>query len=194
MNKKYKHIDIITKPIVAILIAALLVTNAPEFFTKKIVAAESTWKILEERDLPVDELYGWYPYDSADQLMIGRKDGKIAFLDSSLKLVKKTEYDLLEEDGVMDGTDYNLLVSRPMRSGSEYAIVDKTGKVTVLGTYKKAESLGLVGKPILYAEKENGECGFVVNGKAIGFDKKFVDKTEEAVVEYNIVKIAGKTY
>ena len=194
MNKKYKHIDIITKPIVAILIAALLVTNAPEFFTKKIVAAESTWKILEERDLPVDELYGWYPYDSADQLMIGRKDGKIAFLDSSLKLVKKTEYDLLEEDGVMDGTDYNLLVSRPMRSGSEYAIVDKTGKVTVLGTYKKAESLGLVGKPILYAEKVNGECGFVVNGKAIGFDKKFVDKTEEAVVEYNIVTIAGKTY
>ena len=46
LNKKYKHIDIITKPIVAILIAALLVTNAPEFFTKKIVAAESTWKIL----------------------------------------------------------------------------------------------------------------------------------------------------
>ena len=31
LNKKYKHIDIITKPIVAILIAALLVTNAPEY-------------------------------------------------------------------------------------------------------------------------------------------------------------------
>lgn len=184
----------ITKRMAAMLIAALLVTNAPEFSAKKIVAAESTWEILEEKDLPVDELYGWYQYNSSDQLMIGRKDGKIAFLDSSMKLVKKTKYDQLEEDVVMDDTDYNLLVSRPMRGGSEYAVIDKTGKATVLGTYKKAESLGLVGAPILYGEKENGECGFLVNGKAIGFDKKFVDKTEEAVVEYNIVTIAGKTY
>lgn len=185
----------VTKLIAAMLIAALFVTNTPECFAQKVLAAERTWKILEEKDLPVDELYGWYPdYDSASQFMIGRKDGMIAFLDSSLNLVKKTKYDQLEEDGVIDDTDYNLLVSRQVGSESEYAVIDKTGKETILGTYKKAESLGLVGEPILYAEKVNGECGFLVDGKEIGFDKNFVDKPEEAVICYNITWLGKSMY
>ena len=93
MNKKS-----VTKLIAAMLIAALFVTNTPECFAQKVLAAERTWKILEEKDLPVDELYGWHP--DYNPLMIGRKDGMIALLDGSLKLVKKTKYDQIEEEGV----------------------------------------------------------------------------------------------
>lgn len=195
LNKKSMHRINITKRITVLLITALLVTNTLERFVPKVLAADRAWKILEQKDLPVEELYGWYPdYDSADPLMIGRKDGMIAFLDSSLNLVKKTKYDQIEEEGVMDDTDYNLLVSRKVGSGSEYAVMDKTGKATVLGTYNKAESLGLVGESILYAEKLNGECGFLVDGREIGFDKTFADKPEEAVVCYNIASLGKSTY
>ncbi len=187
MNKKS-----VTKLIAAMLIAALFVTNTPECFAQKVLAAERTWKILEEKDLPVDELYGWHP--DYNPLMIGRKDGMIALLDGSLKLVKKTKYDQIEEEGVMDGTDYNLLISRQVGNGYEYAVLDMWGNETVLGTYKKAESVGLVGTPILYAEKVNGECGFLADGKEIGFDKSFVDKPEEAVVCYNITWLGKSTY
>lgn len=64
----------------------------------------------------------------------------------------------------------------------------------MLGTYNKAESLGLVGESILYAEKLNGECGFLVDGREIGFDKTFADKPKEVVVCYNIAFLGKSTY
>lgn len=85
------------KKILAVIMAAtLFLTSMPELFEKKASAAETAWKVLGEEDLPVDELYGWYP-DSDSSLMIGRKDGKLALLDGSMKLLKKTEYDQIED-------------------------------------------------------------------------------------------------
>lgn len=193
--KKIQHTKI-TKLITAVLITALFVTSTPELSVKKVLAAETAaWKVLGEKDLPVEELYGWYPdYDSTDQIMLGKKDGMLAFLDSSLNLVKKTKYDQIEDEGVIDDTDYNLLVSRKAGGGNEYAIIDKTGKTTVLGTYKKAEPLGLVGDPILSAEKMNGESGFLVDGKEIGFDKTFAEKPKGAVVCYNTASLGKSRY
>ena len=98
--KKIQHTKI-TKLITAVLITALFVTSTPELSVKKVLAAETAaWKVLGENDLPVEELYGWYPdYDSTDQIMLGKKDGMLAFLDSSLNLVKKTRYDQIEDEG-----------------------------------------------------------------------------------------------
>lgn len=167
------------------MVAALFLTSVPELFKKKVSAAETEWKILD-RDLPVDELYGWYPDSDSSQenLMIGRKDGKLALLDGNLKLVKKTEYDQIED--YLYSYDIEFLISRPMDRGSEFATMDRTGKITVHGTYQKME---LLGRYVLYAEKVSGDCGFVFDGKEIGFDKRFVDKPEEAVVKYNTVPI-----
>ncbi len=88
------------KKILAVIMAAtLFLTSMPELFEKKASAAETAWKVLGEEDLPVDELYGWYPDSDSSQgnLMIGRKDGKLALLDGSMKLLKKTEYDQIED-------------------------------------------------------------------------------------------------
>ncbi len=185
MKRKNKKI------LAVIMAAALFLTSVPELFEKKASAAETAWKVLEEEDLPVDELYGWYPDSDSFQgnLMIGRKDGKLALLDGNMKLVKKTEYDQIED--YLYSYDLEFLVSRPMDRGSEFATMDRTGKITVHGTYKKVE---LLGRYVLYAEKVSGDCGFVYDGREIGFDKSFVDKPEEAVVKYGTVPIGKSTY
>lgn len=180
------------KKILAVIMAAtLFLAGMPELFEKKASAAETAWKVLGEEDLPVDELYGWYPNSDSSQgnLMIGRKDGKLALLDGSMKLLKKTEYDQIED--YLYSYDLEFLVSRPMDRGSEFATMDRTGKITVHGTYKKVE---LLGRYVLYAEKVSGDCGFVFDGREIGFDKSFVDKPEEAVVKYGTVPIGKSTY
>lgn len=178
MKTKNKHIAIL-------LVLALIITIVPNIFGATMATAKEAWKILSEKDLVIDEVY-----NINDDIMIGRKDGKISFLDENLQLINQTEYDQIEKSL---GNEW--LVSRLIDEKSEYAILDQTGEVKkVLGIYdavSKSYAMNEEGY-ILFATKENGQYGFLIDDKEIGFDDEFVEET--GIIRAELIKIREKNY
>lgn len=178
-----------TKKQMAILLTlALIITTVPNIFDATIAVAKEAWKILSEKDLVIDEVY-----NINDDIMIGRKDGKISFLDKNLQLINQTEYDQIE-----DSLHSEWLVSRLVDEKSEFAILDQTGEVKkVLGIY---DMLSKLSKPynmienanFLFATKENGQHGFLTDEKEFGFDDVFAGK--EGIVRAEILTVGEKNY
>lgn len=172
------------KRIAILLVLALIITTVPNIFDASIAVAKEAWKILSEKDLVIDEVY-----NINDDIMIGRKDGKISFLDENLQLTNQTEYDQIE---MRLGTEW--LVSRLIDEKSEFAILDQTGEVKkVLGIYDMvSKPYSIDGKAYLFAKRENGQYGFLSDEKEFGFDDVFAGK--EGVILAEILTVDEKNY
>ncbi len=175
------------KQIAILLVLALIITTVPNIFDTTIAVAKEAWKILSEKDLVIDEVY-----NIKDDIMMGRKDGKISFLDENLQLISQTEYDQIEQ---RMGTEW--LVSRLIDEKSEFAILDQTGKVKkVLGIYDMVSRCSSMNEKVyFFATRENGQHGFLSNEKdkkEFGFDDVFVGK--EGVIRAEILTVDEKNY
>lgn len=175
------------KQIAMLLVLALIITTVPNIFDTTTAVAKEAWKILSEKDLVIDEVY-----NINDDIMMGRKDGKISFLDENLQLTNQTEYDQIE---MRLGKEW--LVSRLIDEKSEFAILDQTGEVKkVLGIYDMVDRVSKPystdGKAHLFAKRENGQYGFLSDEKEFGFDDVFAGK--EGVICAEILAVDKKSY
>ena len=172
------------KQIAILLVLALIITTVPNIFDASIAVAKEAWKILSEKDLVIDEVY-----NIDDDIMIGRKDEKISFLDENLQLINQTEYDQIEK---RLGKEW--LVSRLIDGKSEFAILDQTGEVKkVLGIYDRvSKCYSMDEKVYLFATRENGQYGFLSDEKEFGFDDVFAGK--EGVICAEILPVGEKNY
>ena len=115
-----------------LLVSALVLTGVPNIAELTVYAAETTWKVLSEKDIVFDDIY-----DLEDNVLIGRKSGKIATLDDKLKQIAQSKYDQIETRA-KDG----YLVSKKNGNETEYAVLSTTtGKITpfITGDYDGIE-------------------------------------------------------
>ena len=113
------------KKIIALGLAAVLTMTAiPNLSETVAYAADTAWSVLSEKDIVLDDIY-----NLENNIVIGRKDGKIATLDDKLNLIQQSEYDQIEDLYAKAG----YLVSKKTGTQTDYGVLNtETGKITPL--------------------------------------------------------------
>lgn len=132
------------------LAAVLTMTAIPNLSETVAYAADTAWSVLSEKDIVLDDIY-----NLENNIVIGRKDGKIATLDDKLNLIQQSEYDQIDlyaKDGY--------LVSKKTDTQTDYGVLNtETGKITPLfsGDFDNVEMF-YNGEYCYKVKKENKVC------------------------------------
>lgn len=133
------------------LAAVLTMTAIPNLSETVAYAADTAWSVLSEKDIVLDDIY-----NLENNIVIGRKDGKIATLDDKLNLIQQSEYDQIEDLYAKAG----YLVSKKTGTQTDYGVLNtETGKITPLfsGDFDNVEMF-YNGEYCYKVKKENKVC------------------------------------
>lgn len=140
--------------VAVLLVSALVLTSVPNVAELTAYAAENTWKVLSEKDIVFDDIY-----DLEDNVLIGRKSGKITTLDNKLEQIDQGEYDQIETRA-KDG----YLLSKKNGNETGYAVLDTlTGKISpfVTGNYDSIEPFYCGNDKYCYKVKKGMKYGIL---------------------------------